>query len=75
MKAYTARDGRTRKDDIWPDRFFTEPLPEGPAKGAVLSREFIERILDEYYELRQWDLKTGLPTVEKLKNLDMQDIA
>jgi len=69
LKAYTIRQGLTRKDDTFPDRFFTEPLPDGPAKGAVLSRDTIEQLLDEYYELRNWDIRTGLPTKEKL--LDM----
>ena len=75
LKAYTVRQGLTRKDDTWPDRFFTEPLPEGPAKGAVLSRGTIEQLLDEYYELRGWDQRTGLPTREKLIELGLRDVA
>lgn len=75
LKAYTVRQGLTRKDDNWPDRFYTEPLPEGPAKGAVLSRGTIEQLLDEYYELRGWDKGTGLPTTEKLSKLGLHDIA
>jgi len=75
LKAYTTRYGLTRKDDTWPDRFYTEPLPEGPAKGAVLSRDTIERLLDEYYELRGWEQTTGLPTREKLIELGLHDIA
>lgn len=42
LKAYTVRQGLTRKDDTWPDRFFNDSLPEGPARGAILSRETIE---------------------------------
>jgi aldehyde:ferredoxin oxidoreductase len=75
LKAYSVRDGRDRKDDLWPDRFFTEPLPEGPAKGAVLSRDFVEKILDEYYDLRGWDKETGLPSKDKLIKLGLSDIA
>ena len=75
LKAYTARDGRSRKDDAWPERFFSEPLPAGPAKGAVLSRKFINDIMDEYYALRGWDPKSGLPSAEKLKMLGLDDIA
>ena len=75
LKAYTARQGLTRKDDTWPDRFFTEPLPEGPAKGAVLSREVIDQLLDEYYQLRGWDERSGLPTEGKLTELGLHDIA
>ncbi|MFC1869738.1 aldehyde ferredoxin oxidoreductase family protein [Chloroflexota bacterium] len=75
LKAYTIRQGLTRKDDTWPDRFFTEPLPEGPAKGAMLSRDTINRLLDEYYELRGWDKKSGLPAKDKFTGLGLGDIA
>ena len=75
LKAYTIRQGLTRKDDTWPDRFYEEPLPEGPAKGAVLSREKIAQLLDEYYELRGWNKSSGLPTKQKLDKLGLGDMA
>jgi aldehyde:ferredoxin oxidoreductase len=75
LKAYTARQGLTREDDVWPDRFYEEPLPEGPGKGAVLSRDTIDRLLDEYYELRGWDKRRGVPTREKLIELGLNDMA
>ncbi|MFC2007048.1 aldehyde ferredoxin oxidoreductase family protein [Chloroflexota bacterium] len=75
LKAYSTRQGLTRKDDTWPDRFFTEPLPEGPAKGAVLSRTTINQLLDEYYELRGWDKRLGVPTAKKLTELGLDNIA
>jgi len=75
MKAYTIRQGMTRQDDTWPDRFYNEPLPEGPAKGMILSREIINQVLDEYYELRGWDKRFGLPTEQKLSELGLRDIA
>ncbi|MFX0202439.1 MAG: aldehyde ferredoxin oxidoreductase family protein, partial [Candidatus Hodarchaeota archaeon] len=75
IKAYTIRQGLTRKDDTWPDRFYEERLPEGPAKGAVLSRDTIARLLDEYYDLRGWDRRTGLLTKDKLRDLGLHDVA
>ena len=75
LKAHTMRQGLARKDDNWPDRFYEEPLPEGPAKGAVLSRETIAQLLDEYYELRGWDKRSGAPTEEKLIELGLHDVA
>ncbi|MFC1934859.1 aldehyde ferredoxin oxidoreductase family protein [Chloroflexota bacterium] len=75
LKVYTAREGLTRKDDCWPDKFYKEPMPDGPSKGAVLSRDEVDRVLDEYYELRGWDKKTGLPTRKKLADLGLDDIA
>ena len=74
LKAHTVRQGLTRKDDTWPDRFYTEPLPEGPAKGTVFSRDAIERLLDEYYELRGWDKTLGIPTREKLIQLGLPGV-
>ncbi len=75
LKAYNVMHGLTRKDDIWPDRFFNESLPEGPAKGAILSRKVIENLLDEYYELRGWDRISGIPTMEKMHSLGLDDMA
>ncbi len=75
LKCYTLRQGLTRKDDTWPDRFFDEPLPEGPSQGAVLSRDTISGLLDEYYELRGWDKTSGLPTPQKLVELGLGDVA
>ena len=75
FKAISVRYGLSRKDDDWPDRFYAEPVNEGPAEGAVLSRDEVSRVLDEYYGLRDWDVMTGLPTEEKLNDLGLQDIA
>jgi len=75
LRAYNARCGLTRKDDALPDRFYTEPMPEGPAKGAILSRDKIEQLLDEYYEIRGWDKKSGTPTIEKMYELGLHNVA
>ncbi len=75
LKIYTVREGFTRKDDSFPERFYTEPMSEGPAKGAILIKKEIESALDEYYELRGWDRESGLPTVKKLSDLGLADIA
>ena len=75
QRGYLARAGITRKDDDWPERFYREALPEGPSKGARLSRDMTDKYLDEYYELRGWDKTTGNPTKEKLLSLGLKDIA
>jgi len=75
LKAHTMRAGLSRKDDFWPDRFFEEHLPEGPAKGSVLKRETIEELLNQYYALRGWDRASGNPGAEKLIELGLADIA
>ena len=68
-RLFNAREGIGRKDDTLPARFVDEPLPLGnPSAGAVLE---LRPMLDEYYRARGWDLETGLPTPEKLKELEL----
>jgi aldehyde:ferredoxin oxidoreductase len=37
----------------------------------VLTEEDFEKILDEYYDERGWDIKTGIPTPSKLQELGL----
>lgn len=75
LKAYEVREGLTRKDDDWPERFYDEPMPEGPAKGATISRTLMAEKLSEYYHLRGWDIDTGIPPHDKFVELGLEDIA
>jgi aldehyde:ferredoxin oxidoreductase len=43
-------------------------------KGAVVDRTEFERMKDEYYEIRGWDVSTGLQTRKTLEELGLQDI-
>jgi aldehyde:ferredoxin oxidoreductase len=74
LKAYTIRCGLTRQDDRLPDRFYSEPVSDGPAKGMLISKENLDRVLDEYYELRGWDKNSGLPTEQRLAGMGLSDI-
>jgi aldehyde:ferredoxin oxidoreductase len=65
-RMYINREGFSRKDDTLPLRLLKEPMPEGPAKGHVVE---LEKMLDEYYNVRGW--KDGVPTKEKLKELGL----
>ncbi len=44
-------------------------------KGAVVDREKFEKMKDEYYQLRGWDVATGLQTRTKLEELGLQEVA
>ncbi|MHA1907167.1 MAG: aldehyde ferredoxin oxidoreductase C-terminal domain-containing protein, partial [Candidatus Thorarchaeota archaeon] len=68
QRAYILREGFTRADDTLPPRLLEDPLPEGPAKGHVVN---LEILLDAYYKYRGWD-EHGRPTVEKLKELELE---
>jgi len=75
-KAFNTRCGATRADDIIPRRFFDEPLKGGgPSGGSVVDRDKFETILDEYYEDRKYDPKSGLPTRAGLERLGLKYIA
>jgi aldehyde:ferredoxin oxidoreductase len=43
-------------------------------RGAVLDRNKFERLKDEYYGLRGWDIRTGLQTRAKLEELGLSDM-
>ena len=40
-------------------------------KGAILDRGEFENMRREYYELRQWDPETGLPTADMLERMNL----
>jgi len=69
------REGLTRKDDTLPWKVMHVPIPdEGPSKGSFVSQEELDLLLDDYYEVRGWN-KEGIPTLEKVKELEMEDLA
>jgi aldehyde:ferredoxin oxidoreductase len=68
------REGLGRKDDTLPWKVMNMPIPDdGPVKGAVVTQEELDLLLDDYYESRGWTLE-GVPTAEKLKELGMDDL-
>jgi aldehyde:ferredoxin oxidoreductase len=69
------REGLTRKDDSLPWKVMHVPIPdEGPSKGSHVTQEELDLLLDDYYEVRGWN-REGIPTLEKLKELGMEDLA
>jgi len=68
------REGLGRKDDTLPWKVMNEPIPdEGPVKGAFVTQEELDLLLDDYYESRGWTLE-GVPKVEKLKEIGMGEL-
>jgi aldehyde:ferredoxin oxidoreductase len=69
------REGLGRKDDTLPWKVMHEPIPdEGPVKGAFVTQEELDLLLDDYYESRGWTLE-GVPKIETLKELGMDDLS
>jgi len=73
-RLFNIREGLTRKDDHLPWKTMNFPIPdEGVAKGSYVRQKELDLLLDDYYEARGWT-KEGVPTVEKLKGLGMDDL-
>jgi aldehyde:ferredoxin oxidoreductase len=69
QRMFNVREGITRKDDTQPRRLLEEKSPSpGRAKGHVV---YLNQMLDEYYQLRDWDSETGVPRVNKLHELSL----
>ena len=43
--------------------------------SLVVERDRFEKMKEEFYNLRGWDVATGLPTETNLKALDLADIS
>jgi len=82
-KALNVRAGSKTEDHYPPKMWFT-PL-KGP-KGEeyplldyhgtkAVSEEDFDRLIEDYYDERGWDTKTGIPTRQKLVELKLEDIA
>jgi aldehyde:ferredoxin oxidoreductase len=82
---------RGRESDRLPEIFHTQPLvteaydPEClvPGKdgeiisrqGELIDRQKFEKMKDDFYALRGWDVATGLQTKAKLAELGLRDVA
>lgn len=89
-KCFNVREGATRADDVLPWRLMNEPLEslargqdvvkamEGKTSPEdfipINSPEMLNRMLDEYYELHDWDRKTSWPYRETLEKLDLPEV-
>ena len=75
-RLFNVREGvGTREFDTLPYKITNVPIPdEGVAKGAVVNKQEFELGLDDYYATRGWS-REGIPTVEKLKELDLEEFA
>lgn len=62
-------------------RFNSDCLVPGPygepvsRRGAVVEKDQFEGLKDEYYQLRGWDVSSGLPTRATMQALELEDIA
>ena len=74
-RAIVVRDGRTRTAETLPEFFFKIPIPDGSQAGKMLDKGLFEKMKDEYYTLRGWDIETGWQTEQTLNKLGIADVA
>jgi aldehyde:ferredoxin oxidoreductase len=71
-RAFNVREGFSRKDDMLPERFTTEPLKNaGPYTGEIVRN--LDGLIDEYYRLMGYT-KDGIPSAEKLRELELEEV-
>ena len=71
-RAYIVREGFRRRDDTLPRRILQEPIPDSyiPPIGKNL-----DIMLDDYYSIRGWDMKSGIPQEQKLEELGLDFVS
>ncbi|MDM8534179.1 aldehyde ferredoxin oxidoreductase family protein [Clostridiaceae bacterium HSG29] len=78
IKLFNLREGFTRKDDTLPSRMFTEKLtlPKGvyDINEVLINKNEFEECITDYYTLRGWN-EQGIPSLEKLKDLGLEEYA
>ena len=72
QRMFNLREGMTRADDRLPGRVLQQPAFGYYEKEAQCAIENFDGMLDEYYDARKWDKKTGRPSAEKLKELGLE---
>jgi aldehyde:ferredoxin oxidoreductase len=63
-----------RADDQLPGRVLQQPAFGYYEKEAQCAIVNFDGMIDEYYEARKWDQKTGMPSNEKLKELGLEKL-
>lgn len=71
-RLFNLREGLTRDQlDVLPQRMVSEPSPTLRGGARTLTQEKLDGMLREYYALRKWNPKTGVPLRETLARLDL----
>ncbi len=68
-RVFNLQHGLDPTDDRLPTRYVKEKVAAGPSAGETYD---LEGVLKRYYDLRQWDRKTGWPAETVLKRLGIE---
>ena len=72
LRVFNFRHGMKREDERPSKRYGSVPV-DGPAKGYDPMEKW-EGKLESYYKLMGWDVETGRPLAETLKQLDLAEL-
>jgi aldehyde:ferredoxin oxidoreductase len=75
QRAFNQREGADKKADMPPWRVLNESIKIGDKEYPPLGEDRANKLLEEYYEERGWNIKDGGLTREKLQELDLRDVA
>ena len=71
-RLFNLREGLTRDQlDVLPQRMMSGPSPTLRGGERTLTPEKLDGMLREYYALRRWDTKSGVPLRDTLARLDL----
>jgi aldehyde:ferredoxin oxidoreductase len=70
-RCFNAREGARREADTLPWRMMNEKVPSGPNEGMITDQPMLDGLLDDYYTLHQWDVKTAIPFTGTLDELGL----
>jgi aldehyde:ferredoxin oxidoreductase len=73
-RLFNLREGFTPKDDRLPERLFM-PSEAGALSDYHIQHAEFDRALRDLYALKKWDLDTGAPSHQQLKDLDLEWIS
>jgi len=73
-RAFVVREGFDRADDMIPKRLFNYSMP-GYFPNDILDRKKFEQMKNEYYEMMEWDVQSGIPTRETFERLGLSAVA
>lgn len=72
-RSFNMREGVRRESDTLPWRVMNEPIRSPKGDLAINSAEELSSMLDQYYNIREWD-ENGLPRRETIKKYGLDTI-
>lgn len=72
LRIFNFRHGMRKEDERPSKRYGSAPV-DGPAKGKNIMEKW-DWMVENYYTLMGWDLKTGKPLPETLKKLGLEEL-